>query len=115
MIDKDIIIQREKENDGSSVHLYYNEELGLYLGFGLSAYYTTAVLDPMTSYSNSMEMPIVLLKKNDILQLRQSMKIIEHQSHAYYLLQTRNKIGKRWYHTWAEALRQRNNKCNKYK
>ena len=105
-MDFELIIQREKENDGSSVHLYYNKDLGLYLGFGLSAYYTTMVLDPMASYSDTMEMPVVILKKNDILRLRQSMKIVEHRPHAYYLLQTKNKIGNRWFNTWTEALKQ---------
>lgn len=105
-ITKEQIIKRERENNGTKVHLYYNEVLGLYLGFGLSAYFTTMLLDPMASYSDTMEMPVVILKKNDILQLRQSMKIIEHKPHEYYLLQTRNKIGNKWYNTWTEALKQ---------
>ena len=102
----DLIVKREAENDGSSIHLYYSKDLGLYLSFGLSAYYTTLVLDPMASYSDTMEMPVVILKNRDVLNLRQSMKIIEHQPHEYYLLQTKNKIGNRWYNTWTEALRQ---------
>lgn len=106
-MERDLIIKREKKNDGSSVHLYYNEELGLYVSYGLSAFYTMMVVDPLASYSDLMGMPVVMLKMEDVLQLRQSMKIIEHQLHKYYLLQTKEKIGTiRWYNTWTEALKQ---------
>ena len=105
-MERETIIKYEQENDGSSIHLYYSEELGLYLSYGLSAYYTTSVLDPLASYSETMGMPVVMLKKHDIDKLRQSMKIVEHRPHEYYRLQTKNKIGNRWYHTWTEALRQ---------
>ena len=101
----DIIRQRESENDGQTIHLYYNEMTGLYQGFGQSAYYTTAVLDPFVSYSEEMELPVVMLNKSDILKLRQSMQIIEHEHKCYYHFQTRNKIGTRWYKVWTDSIK----------
>lgn len=104
-MEKELIIQRERENDGSSVFLYYDKEAGLYQGFGLSAYYVTAALDPMALYCEAMEMPVVMLGQRDVQLLLQRMKAVEHVPHEYYRLQMRNKIGHRWYKTWVEVLR----------
>ena len=40
-MDKDTITLQEVGNDGRSVFLYYDAMAGVYLAFGLSAYYTT--------------------------------------------------------------------------
>ena len=56
-MDKNEIKLREDENDGRSVFLYYDNMAGVYLAFGLSAYYTTMVTDPFMSYSEEMQMP----------------------------------------------------------
>ena len=50
MIDKEIISKNEAENDGQTIHLYYDEIAGMYMAFGLSAYYTTMVTDPYMSF-----------------------------------------------------------------
>ena len=99
------IIELEKANDGQTIHLFFNETQGLYQAFGLSAYYTTIVVDPMAVYSEEMNMPVVMLKREEVLQLRQCMKVIEHEPKNYYQFQLRNKIGRRWYQTWVSNLR----------
>ena len=45
-MDKELIMQQEAANDGQTIHLYYDEMVGVYLAFGLSAYYTTMVVTP---------------------------------------------------------------------
>ena len=37
------IRQQEAANDGRTVNLYYDEMAGLYIAYGLSAYYVTMV------------------------------------------------------------------------
>lgn len=73
-MDKNVIALQEKESDGQSVFLYYDAMAGVYLAFGLSAYYTTMVTDPYMSYSEEMEMPVALLRRNHIKELRQSIR-----------------------------------------
>ena len=102
---KDLIVKRERENDGRNVYLYYREELGLYVGYGHSAYFTTAVVDPAVSYSDKLDLPVVLLNKQNILRLRQSMTILEHEPYRYYHFQTRNIIGRRWYEVWIKSIK----------
>lgn len=103
-MDKDKITLQEETNDGQSVFLYYDAMAGVYLAYGLSAYYTTMVTDPYMSYSELMHMPVALLRRNHIKDLRQSLVKLEHTQKQYYHFQTRQKIGKDGYERWAQAL-----------
>ena len=68
------ITLHEVGNDGKTIYLYYDDLAGLYLAFGLSAYYTTLVAEPYMSYSEAMQMPVALLRREHILLLRQGLK-----------------------------------------
>ena len=74
IMDKNTITMQEVANDGRSVFLYYDAMAGVYLAFGLSAYYTTMVTEPYMSYSEEMQMPVALLRREHINSLRQSLK-----------------------------------------
>ena len=37
-MNKDLITQNEVDNDGKTIHLYFNTEIGLYVAFGFSAF-----------------------------------------------------------------------------
>ena len=95
-----MIKQLETENDGQTIHLFYDEMVGMYLAFGLSAYYTTMVVEPFISYSYALEMPVVLLDSFQIKSLRQSVTKVEHQQKSYYRFQLRSKVGEAGYKRW---------------
>ena len=103
-MDKDKITLQEETNDGQSVFLYYDAMAGVYLAYGLSAYYTTMVTDPYMSYSELMHMPVALLRRNHIKDLRQSLVKVEHTEKQFYRFQMRQKIGKEGYERWVQAL-----------
>ena len=84
-MDKDKIMQLEAANDGQTVYLFYDDMAGLYLAFGLSAYYVTMVTNPFMSYSKTMGMPVALLKRFHIKVLRQSLTKVEHVQKSYYV------------------------------
>ena len=86
MIDKEIITKNEAENDGKTIYLYYDDIAGMYMAFGLSAYYTTMVTDPYMSFSEAFQMPVALLRREHVLYLRQSLKIQEHTPVMGWLL-----------------------------
>ena len=69
-MDKEKIKLAEKDNDGQSLYLYYDNMVGAYLAYGLSAYYSTMVTDPYLLYSEEVEMPVALLKLEKIKFLR---------------------------------------------
>lgn len=92
--------QIESANDGQTIHLFYNEVVGVYLAFGLSAYFTTMVISPFLSFSDALKMPVVLLTRTHIMVLRQSVTKVEHQQMSYYRFRLRTKIGDAGYERW---------------
>ena len=100
-----MITLHEVGNDGKTIHLYYDDLAGLYLAFGLSAYYTTLVAEPYMSYSEEMQMPVALLRREHILLLRQGLKKVEHTPKRYYHFEMRQQVGEAGYQRWAEKIR----------
>ena len=106
-MDKNKIALSEAGNDGQSVFLYYDAMAGVYLAYGLSAYYTTMVTDPYMSYSEEMQMPVALLRRNHINDLRQSLKKVEHTKKSFYRFELRVPVGEAGYEKWAQKVLQK--------
>lgn len=96
------IKQLETANDGQTIHLIYDEMVGLYLAYGLSAYYSTMVLTPNISFSNALMMPVALLSPGEIAYFRQSLTKVEHQPKSYYRFRLRTKVGEAGYRRWCK-------------
>ena len=103
-MDKNVISLEEHGNDGKSVFLYYDAMAGVYLAYGLSAYYTTMVTDPYMSYSEEMEMPVALMRKTDVWDLRSSTIKIEHNYHNYYRLELKREMDLEDYVRWGKSV-----------
>ena len=109
MMDKEKILEQEGANDGQSIFLYYDPMAGVYTAFGLSAYYTTMVTDPYMSYSEAMEMPVALLRREHILYLRQSLTKVEHTKKTTYEFRMRMPIGDAGYGKWRKKILDKHN------
>ena len=109
MMNKEEILQKENGNDGRSVFLYYDDTIGLYLAFGLSAYYTTLVSNPYMSYSEDLNMPVALLRRDCILYLRQSMRKVEHEQKKFYHFEMNQPLGKAGYDKWEQMIHSKHN------
>lgn len=101
------ITLHEAGNDGKTVYLYYDDLAGVYLAFGLSAYYTTMVTEPYMSYSDELQMPVALLRREHILYLRQSLNKVEHKQKEFYLFEMKHTIGEEGYDKWAQKIREK--------
>lgn len=106
-MDMNKITLHEVGNDGKTVYLYYDDLAGLYLAFGLSAYYTTMVTEPYMSYSEELQMPVALLRREHILYLRQSLKKVEHEQKKSYTFELKQPVGEAGYEKWAERIREK--------
>ena len=106
-MDKNTIALQEKGNDGQSIFLYYDAMAGVYLAYGLSAYYTTMVTDPYMSYSEEMKMPVALLRRNHVNDLRQSLKKVEHEQKKTYTFELKLPVGEAGYEKWAQKIREK--------
>ena len=100
----ELVKQQENANDGQTIHLFYDGMVGVYLAFGLSAYYTTMVVEPFMSYSDALEMPVALLNRDQVKFLRQSVTKVEHQPQSYYRFRLRTKVGDAGYERWRKEL-----------
>lgn len=103
-MDIELIKEKEAANDGQSIHLFYDEIAGMYMAFGLSAYYSTMSVDPVISYSDALGMPVALLDRLQIKFLRQSVTKLEHQPQSYYRFRLRTKVGSAGYERWRKEL-----------
>lgn len=103
-MDIGLVKQQEAANDGQTIHLFYDDIAGMYMAFGLSAYYTTMSVEPVISYSEALRMPVVLLNRLQIKFLRQTMTKVEHQPQAYYRFRLRTKVGSAGYERWRKEL-----------
>ena len=99
-MDIELIKQLETANDGQTIHLFYDDMIGVYLAFGLSAYYTSLVVTPYVSLSKTLQLPVALLRKGHINALRQSMTKLEHIQHSYYRFRLNQKVGNAGYEKW---------------
>ena len=114
MIDKEIITKNEAENDGQTIHIYYDDIAGLYMAFGLSAYYTTMVTDPYMSYSEAFQMPVALFRRDPVLYLRPGLTIAEPQDRSCYRFPRREKVREAGYERWASGILTRHGQLAKY-
>lgn len=104
MIEINEIVKKESMNNGRSIFLFYDEFYGLYVAFGLSAFYSTMVVDPFLSYSDTINMPIAFFTKGQIRILRQSLNKVEHTPQCSYEFRTRLPIGEKGYDKWLGEL-----------
>ena len=103
-MDKEIILAQEHNNDGQSVFLYYDAQSGGYVGFGLSAYYADMVTNAPVSFSEEFQLPMAVYGRNDILDLRQSMTMVEHTIDKSYLFRVKQHIGHEGYERWLQQI-----------
>lgn len=106
-MDKELALQKESENDGQSIFLFFDEFYDLYVAFGLSAYFSTMVVDPYLTYSGSIDMPMAFFSKAQIRIMRQSLTKVEHTPGLSYEFRTRIPLGKNGYEKWKNEVKQR--------
>lgn len=103
-MNKEAITMNEVVNDGKTIHLYFNPEVGLYVAYGFSAFFASHIVDVMASYSEDMQMPVVLLRKPDVEELRMSTIKKEHDYHQYYKLELKHKLELDDYQRWVDSV-----------
>lgn len=53
-VDKELIIQNELDNDGKTIHLYFNPEIGLYVAYGFSAFFAAHIVSVVAAFSEDL-------------------------------------------------------------
>ena len=104
-MNKDLITLNEFENDGKTIHLYFNPEVGLYVAFGFSAFFASHIVNIISAFSEDLMMPVALMRKSDVTELRLSTIKHQHDYHKYYRLELKNDIALDDYVRWAKSVK----------
>jgi hypothetical protein len=94
----------EASNDGQTVYMYYNKEKQCYEAFGLSAYYADMAACPELSFSEEIQLPMATFSRQDVLDVRQSMTMLDHKAYDFYVFRTRSLIGDAGYDRWKKHI-----------
>lgn len=105
MTDKKTIVQNELDNDGKTIHLYFDPAIGLYVAYGFSAFFAAHIVDVITAFSEELEMPVALMRKPDVTELRRSTLRLVHNYHEYYRLEMKQEMGLADYVRWAKGTK----------
>lgn len=107
-MDKNLIAMNEKMNDGKTIHLYFNSEIGLYVAYGYSAFYVTHIVNVMAAFSENQQMPVVLMRKRDVSELRLATEKKQHDYHQYYRLELKHALRLDGYSRWEDSVKWNN-------
>ena len=100
----EIIARNEIFNDGKTIHLYFNGLVGLYAAYGVSAYLLSKCADVTPSYSESMQMPVVVINTMHYGEVAQKLSIRKDVGN-YRCLAVEEGADMKAYDEWASALR----------
>lgn len=104
-MDKETITLNEVENDGKTIHLYFNTEIGLYVAYGFSAFFAAHIVNVITAFSEELMMPVALMRKPDVSELRLSTIKHVHDYHVYYRLELKKELPLDDYVRWANSTK----------
>ncbi len=96
-----MILRHEAENDGYTIHLYYDKGVGEYVAYGYSAFYATHVIDTPVSFSSILGLPMIHISDHDLRELYMNLVRVEH-TEGYFRLRTKGFIGRQGYERWKE-------------
>lgn len=104
-MDKELITLNEVQNDGKTIHLYFNTEVGLYVAYGFSAFFAAHIVNVITAFSEDLMMPVALMRKPDVSELRLSTIKHVHDYHVYYRLELKKELPLDDYVRWANSTK----------
>lgn len=104
-MNKDLITENEVKNDEKTIHLYFNPEVGLYTAYGFSAFFVSHIVNTICSFSEDLQMPVALMRKPTVEELRRSTVREQHDYHEYYKLGLKRPISLDGYVRWANSVK----------
>lgn len=99
----------EVENDGRTIHLYFNGVVGLYAAYGLSAFILSQLTEVKPSFSDDMQMPVVVINQARYELLKEKL-IVVREARNYRCLWVEEPIDEQAYDEWVDVIRSDRNK-----
>ncbi len=99
-----MILRNEAENDGYTIHLYYDKGVGGYVAYGYSAFYATHVIETPVSFSADVGLPMIRICDHDLRELYMNLERVE-RTEGYFRLRTKGFIGTAGYKSWVGRIK----------
>lgn len=112
MINIDIITLNECKNDGSYIHLYYQDMTDTLIAYGLSAYALSRIFNEnlssgLSGFSATLLMPCVRIDRDILGELVRCRDIEKCGETDGIVLKLKEPVTKSNYMDWAKALREK--------
>ena len=108
-MDKNQVILNEQHNDGKMIHLYYNDEVRMWIAFGYSAYALRLLskscgVGTLKNYSHSSKLPRVFITNDGLDKLRPILNVQKENKGKYLRMVIWEAIDISDYQTWKSHL-----------
>lgn len=100
----EIITLNEVMNKGNQIHLYFNGFIGLYAAYGYSAYLLSKVTEGNGSFSDDMQMPVVVINPAHVDEVKEQLNVVK-ESRGYFCLESKEKVDEAEYAEWVKNIR----------
>jgi len=104
-MDIEKITLNEVKNDGGMVHLYFDRFVGFWVAYGYSAFLATHIVDGVISYSDELQMPLVLIGEEDRRALEENMESVGKITGEYLCMRMERPMRMDGYAKWAAVAR----------
>lgn len=113
----DIITLNECKNDGSFLHLYYNNSIGAWAAYGLSAYGLRLFVksngfNNLRGYSKGLQMPCTLVGNETISQLLQQSAALQQTTDSYVQVRMPDAVDLSTFTKWTNKLKGQQSQCD---
>lgn len=107
----ELITFNETQNEGSHLHLYYSENVHMWIAYGYSAYALRLYVkshgyDNLRNFSYKMQLPCTVVGNETVMRLRKTEKILTEDIGHYLLFEMPQLINTTDYFAWVGKLRE---------
>lgn len=109
-MNSELIISNEAKNDFSTIYLYFNKQMHLWIAYGYSAYSLRLItkekfIDSIRGFSSTMRMPYVVVNKDLLKRLQSDYEIILDSNSEHAIVKVLNGIDINDYTRWINKLK----------
>ena len=113
----DVITLNEYKNDGSFLHLYFNNLVDAWVAYGLSAYGLRLFVKSngcgnLRGFSSELQLPCTLVDEKSITQLLQQAAVLQQITDSYLQVRMQDAVDMSAYVKWTNKLKDRHSKCD---
>lgn len=109
-MNSELITYNEVQNNCSTVHLYFNEEMHSWIAYGYSAYSLRLIIkrkfiDSIRGFSTTMQMPYTVVNKDVLKKLCEDIPVTKVED-EHYVVNALEKFDPNDYKRWVNKLRE---------